>query len=173
MFSHHQTHPQLDRGFRLGPATFLDLFVTALHSSSVAYQIPSNLGDSSSRVISFCISYCSWGSWGNNTGVTCYSLLQPTTFRQNSPLWPICLAWPCMAWLIVSLLHKPLCHSRAVIQEGDLNIMPRQTLISTSYTWKSSEIDLDLAFSVMTISESRRGKLSLGCKKTKLSSFYV
>ena len=132
MFSHHQTHPQLDRGFRLGPATFLDLFVTALHSSSVAYQIPSNLGDSSSRVISFCISYCSWGSWGNNTGVTCYSLLQPTTFRQNSPLWPICLAWPCMAWLIVSLLHKPLCHSRAVIQEGDLNIMPRQTLISTS-----------------------------------------
>ena len=85
-----------------------------------------------SRVISFCISYCSWGSWGNNTGVTCYSLLQPTTFRQNSPLWPICLAWPCMAWLIVSLLHKPLCHSRAVIQEGDLNIMPRQTLISTS-----------------------------------------
>ena len=132
MFSHHQTHPQLDRGFRLGPATFLDLFVTALHSSSVAYQIPSNLGDSSSRVISFCISYCSWGSWGNNTGVTCYSLLQPTTFRRNSPLWPICLAWPCMAWLIVSLLHKPLCHSRAVIQEGDLNIMPRQTLISTS-----------------------------------------
>ena len=132
MFSHHQTHPQLDRGFRLGPATFLDLFVTALHSSSVAYQIPSNLGDSSSRVISFCISYCSWGSWGNNTGVTCYSLLQPTTFCQNSPLWPICLVWPCMAWLIVSLLHKPLCHSRAVIQEGDLNIMPRQTLISTS-----------------------------------------
>ena len=34
-------------------------------------------------------------------------------------------------------------------------------------------MDLDLAFSVKTISESRRGKLILGCKKTKLSSFYV
>ena len=37
-----------------------------------------------------------------------------------------------MAWLIVSLLHKPLCHGRAVIQEGDLNIMPEQIQISTS-----------------------------------------
>ena len=29
-------------------------------------------------------------------------------------------------------LYKPLCHGRAVIQEGDLNIMPEQIQISTS-----------------------------------------
>ena len=33
----------------------------------------------------------------------CHSLLQWTTFYQNSPPWPICLGWPYMAWLIVSL----------------------------------------------------------------------
>ena len=55
MLFHHQIQPQLDRGFHFGPATFLDLFVTALHSSSVAYHTPSNLAGSSSRVIPFCL----------------------------------------------------------------------------------------------------------------------
>ena len=32
-----------------------------------------------------------------------HSLLQWTTFCQNSPLWPICLGWPCTAWHIASL----------------------------------------------------------------------
>ena len=33
----------------------------------------------------------------------CHSLLQWTTFCQNSPPWPIHLGWPYTAWLIVSL----------------------------------------------------------------------
>ena len=36
-----------------------------------------------------------------------HSLLQWTTFCQNSP-WPVCLEWPCMAWLIVSLTYTRL-----------------------------------------------------------------
>ena len=48
-------------------------------------------------------SYCSWGSQGKNTEVVCHSLLQWAMFCQNSPPWPICLGWPYMAWLTVSL----------------------------------------------------------------------
>ena len=33
----------------------------------------------------FAFSYCSWGLQGKNTEVVCYSLLQWTTFCQNSP----------------------------------------------------------------------------------------
>jgi len=33
----------------------------------------------------------------------CHYLLQWTTFCQNSPPSPVCLGWPYMAWLIVSL----------------------------------------------------------------------
>ena len=48
-------------------------------------------------------SYCSWGSQGKNTDGVCHSLLQWTTFCQNSPPWPVRLGWPYAAWLIVSL----------------------------------------------------------------------
>ena len=51
----------------------------------------------------FAFSYCSWGSQGKNTEVVCPSLLQWTTFCQNSPPWPVHLGWPYRAWLIVSL----------------------------------------------------------------------
>ena len=51
----------------------------------------------------FAFSYCSWGSQGKNTEVVCHSLLQCKMFCQNSPPWPVCLGWPYMAWLIVSL----------------------------------------------------------------------
>ena len=43
-------------------------------------------------------SYCSWGSQGKNTEVVCHSLLQWTTFSQNSPPRPVCLGWLYMAW---------------------------------------------------------------------------
>ena len=45
------------------------------------------------------LTYSSWGSRVKYTGVACHSLLQWTAFCQNSPLWPICLGWPCTAWL--------------------------------------------------------------------------
>ena len=37
----------------------------------------------------FLPSYCSWGSRGKNTEVVCHSLLQWTTFCQNSPPLPV------------------------------------------------------------------------------------
>ena len=39
------------------------------------------------------------------SGSVCHSLLQWTTFCQNSPLWPVRLGWPCMAWLVASLSY--------------------------------------------------------------------
>ena len=44
----------------------------------------------------------SWGSQGKNTEVVCHSLLQWTTFCQNSPPGPVCLGWSYTAWFIVS-----------------------------------------------------------------------
>ena len=48
---------------------------------------------------------CSWDSHSKNTGVICHGLLQGTKFCQNSPLWPIHLRWPCIAWFIASLSY--------------------------------------------------------------------
>ena len=59
---------------------FLELF---LHSSPAAYLAPTNLRISLSYLFAF--SHCSWGSQGKNTEVVCHSLLQWTTFCQNSP----------------------------------------------------------------------------------------
>ena len=72
------------------------------HVHQVAYWTPTDLESSSFSVLFFAFSYCSWGSQGKNTEVVCHSLLQWTTFCQNSP-WPICLGWPYTAWLILSL----------------------------------------------------------------------
>ena len=49
--------------------------------------------------------YSSWGSHGKYTGVVCHSLLQRIMFCQNSPVRPVCLRWPCTAWLIASLSY--------------------------------------------------------------------
>ena len=56
----------------------------------------------------FAFSYCSWVSQGKNTEVVCHSLLQWTTFCQNSLLWCLHLGWPWTAWLIVSLSYTRL-----------------------------------------------------------------
>ena len=55
----------------------LELF---LHSFPVAYWAPTDLGSSSFSVLSFCLSYCSWGSQGKDTEVVYNSFLQRTTF---------------------------------------------------------------------------------------------
>ena len=95
------------RHFHFGPASsfFLELF---LCSSPVEYWTPTNLEGSPFSVISFCLSYYPWSSLGKNTEVVCYSILQWTTFCQNSPLWPGHLVWPCTAWLIASLSYSRL-----------------------------------------------------------------
>ena len=51
-------------------------------------------------------SYCLWGSPGKNTGVVCHFLLQWIMFCQNTSIWPICLRWPCTAWLMASLSYS-------------------------------------------------------------------
>ena len=56
----------------------------------------------------FAFSCYSWGSQSKDTEVVCHSLLQWTTFCQNSPPRPVCLGWPYMAWLIVSLSYTRL-----------------------------------------------------------------
>ena len=58
----------------------------------------------------FAFSYCSWGSQGKYTEVVCHSLLQWTTFCQNSPPRPVCLGWPYMAWLSFIELDKIMFH---------------------------------------------------------------
>ena len=78
---------------------FLELF---LHWSPVAYWAPTDLRSTSFSVISFWFFILFMGFSGKNTEVVCHSLLQWTTFCQNSP-WPAHLGWPYTAWLIVSL----------------------------------------------------------------------
>ena len=70
--------------FRFSSASslFLELF---LHSSPVAYWALTNRGVHLSVSYLFAFSYCSWGSQGKNTKAVCHSLLQWTTFCQNSP----------------------------------------------------------------------------------------
>ena len=86
---------------------FLALF---LPWSPVAYWASTSLGSSSFSILSFCLSYCSWGSQGKNTEVVCHSLLQWTMFWQNSPPWPIHLGCPYMAWLSLIELDKAVFH---------------------------------------------------------------
>ena len=83
----------------------LELLVIAFHSCPVARWTPSDSWVSSTGIISFCLFICSWGSPGKNTGVGCHFFLQWTVFCQNSSLWPVCLEWPCLAWLLASLSH--------------------------------------------------------------------
>ena len=69
---------------------FLELF---LHWPPVAYWHLLTWGVHLSVSCIFAFSYCSWGSQGKNTEVVCHSLLQWTTFCQNSPPWPV-HGWP-------------------------------------------------------------------------------
>ena len=107
--------------FCFGPVTsfFLEHFIIALHSSLVAYWAPSDLGNSSSSIILFALSYCLWGSHGKNTGVGCHSLFQWTTFCHNSPLWPVQPGWPWTMWLITFLSYvSPFAMTRQWSTKG-------------------------------------------------------
>ena len=58
--------------------------------------------------------YNSGGSQGKNTEVVCHSLLQWTTFCQDSPPWPIHLGLPYTTWLRVSLSYTRLWSKRSI-----------------------------------------------------------
>ena len=88
--------------FGSGSSFSLDLF---LHSSPVAFWTPSDLGDSSSSILTFCLSILSMGFSKQEFRVCCHFLLQWSTVYQNSSLWPILHEWPCLAWLTASLSY--------------------------------------------------------------------
>ena len=46
--------------------------------------------------------------WTFSFSLIYHSLLQQTTFCQNSPLWLVCLRWPCNVQLIISLSYTEL-----------------------------------------------------------------
>ena len=95
----------------------------SLRSSPVACWTPSDLGDSSSVSYLFGLFYSLWGSHGKCTEVVHHSLLHWITFCQNSLLWPICLRWPCMAWLIASLTYiSPFAVTRQWSTRGYLSL---------------------------------------------------
>ena len=120
-----------EQHIHFGPVAsfFLKLLVIALCSSPVAYWTPSDLGRwwcGNHFLVSYLstLSYCLWGFSGRNTGVVCHSLLQWTTFCQNSLLWRVHLGWPCMAWLITSLSYaNQFTTTRLWSMKGWLNAM--------------------------------------------------
>ena len=75
---------------------FLELF---LPSSPVAYWTPTYLGSSSFSFPCFCLFILFMGFsrqefWSG--------LPFPSPVDCQNPPWPVCLGWPCLAWLIVS-----------------------------------------------------------------------
>ena len=113
----HETHPQWSVISAL--AQFLQFFLellTAVHSSPVAYWTPSALGDSSFRVVSFCLfiqfmrfsQQVFWGGLPFPPPVD-HILSQLSTMA--------CLSWVALHSMVHSFteLHKPLRHNTAVI----------------------------------------------------------
>ena len=74
------------------PSSILDIF----KSGGIIFWI---------HIFFFFFLYSSWGSHGKYIRVVCHSLLWWITFCQNYLLWPFCLGWPYMAWLIALLSY--------------------------------------------------------------------
>ena len=92
-YFYHQSHPQLGVVFALAPSlhSFWSYFSTVLQEHTGHL---STWGVYLSASYHFAFSYCSWGSQGKNTEVVCHSLLQWTTFYQNSPHDPSIFSGP-------------------------------------------------------------------------------
>ena len=101
-------------GFGPAASFFLKLLVIAFCSSPGAYWAPFTWETHLPVSYLLVFSYCSCGSHSKNIGVVCHSLLQWTTFCQNSSLWHVCLRWSCMAWLSFIELCKLHHHNKAV-----------------------------------------------------------
>ena len=105
LYFHHQSYPQLGVVFALAPSlqSFWSYFSTDCQYNS---GHPPIWGLHLSVSYLFAFSYCSWDSQGKNTEVVCHSLLQWTTFCQNSPPRPICLGSPYTAHgCVVHVVH--------------------------------------------------------------------
>ena len=75
--------------------------ISPLISSSI--WAPTDLRSSSFSFLSFCIFILFMGFSRQEYWSGIHSVLQWTTFGQNSPPWPARLGWSYTAWLIVSL----------------------------------------------------------------------
>ena len=105
-FFHHQTQPQLNIVSSLAQPLYSFGAISLLFPSTILDTCWP--GGPTFMSYLFAFSYCSWGSCGKNTEVVCHSLLQWTTFCQNSQTWPVHLGWPCPAWFIVPLSYTRL-----------------------------------------------------------------
>ena len=82
---------------------FLELF---LHSSTVAYWAPTDLGISSFSVIYFCTFILFMGFSRQEYWSGLPFLSHWTMFCQNSASRPVHLGWPYMAWIIKVLVNN-------------------------------------------------------------------
>ena len=108
---------------------FLELF---LHWSPLAFWAPTDLGSSSFSFLTFCLFILFMGSQGKNSEVVCHSLLQWTTFCQNSPPWPNSMklwAMLCRAtqdgWVLVESSDEILTEFQILSMKTKLNISKR------------------------------------------------
>ena len=112
--------------FCFSPATsFYLVLVIALCSSPVAYWTPSDLGSSSSNIVSFCLCTLSMGS---SRQEYCGGLLflPPVNDILSELFTMTCLFWVALHCIIHSFVElcKPLYHSKAVIDEKTVRKYP-------------------------------------------------
>ena len=131
----HQT-PDTEHCLCFGPATsfFLELLVIALQSSPGAYWTPTNLGGSSSGVISFCLFILFLGfSWQEYWSGLLFPLpedhILSKLFTMTHPSW---VALHGMAHSFTELC-KALCHDKAVVCEEVLRLRALSNLHKVTY----------------------------------------
>ena len=88
---------------------WLHLFILSGVTSPVAYWAPTNLGSSSFSVLYFAFSYCSWGSQGKNTGLSCPSPVDHILSKHSTMTHPSWVALHGMAHSFIEL-DKAVVH---------------------------------------------------------------
>ena len=123
LYFHHQTHPQLGCfPFCSASSFLLKLF---LHSSTVAYWTPADLGAHLSVSHLFAFSYCLWGSQGKNAEVICYSLLQWIHNEQQVIFWQRRFpAFPTILCLLAGNRSLKMCGFLSILRFFGLPLDP-------------------------------------------------
>ena len=100
LYFHHQSHPPLGIVFTLTPSlySFWSYFSTLLRSILGTYWSGKFIFQSHIFCLSILFMEFSRQEYWNGL-----PFLSPVTFCRNSPPCPVCLEWPYILWLIVSL----------------------------------------------------------------------